>query len=96
MKRIAVLLSGMPRNLDKVYQTHLDLFKFEGYKFDFFVHAWQDCWYKQILADNVDVIRDFSNKTKNEYDYLYNYIKEIYNPKALILEDQTENKTIKI
>ena len=69
MKRIAVLLSGMPRNLDKVYQSHLDIFKHDGYEFDFFIHAWKDCWYKQILADNVHGITDFTNKTENEYDY---------------------------
>ena len=95
MKRIAVLLSGMPRNLDKVYQSHLDIFKHDGYEFDFFIHAWKDCWYKQILADNVDGVKDFANKTENEYDYLYNYIKEIYDPKELIVEDQTKNEIIR-
>ena len=95
MKRIAVLLSGMPRNLDKVYQSHLNIFKHDGYEFDFFIHAWKDCWYKQILADNIHGITDFTNKTENEYDYLYNQIKKTYDPRGLIVEDQTKNKIIK-
>ena len=86
MKKIAVLLSGMPRNLDKVYKSHLNFFKKDGYEFDFFIHSWTDCWYKKQLKDN--------DETENDKDELISELSQIYKPKDIVVEDQQKNQTI--
>ena len=84
--RIAVLISGQPRHIDYCSSSIKEYFSLEGFKFDYFIHSWANCYSRRE-----DVVRtqDFDKK------YIEKKIIDVYQPKNIIVEDEKENKRLK-
>lgn len=88
-KKIAVLLPGMPRNLDKVYQNQLNFFSHPDYDIDFFIHSWNSISYSVHLKETLGSDTDYVDSTK-----LSNKLKLYYNTDHVVVEDQRNHKII--
>ena len=88
--RIAVVFAGQPRTFRHCYKSHLEFFKFDGYDFDFFIHAWSDQWYRLKTSSEYTV----SNAYLEDEEQLKKELIEIYQPKGIIVERQKECKRL--
>lgn len=85
-KRIAVIFAGQPRTFRHCYKSHLEFFKFDGYEFDYFIHAWSDQWWSPKTHSEHTV----TNALIENPDGLKDELIKIYNPKAICIEKQID------
>lgn len=57
MIKIAVSLSGMPRNIEQCYQNTLEFFDIDDAQVDFFIHCWSNSWYPSRVRSKVERLR---------------------------------------
>jgi len=77
MSRLAICLSGQPRNFEISYQSLLD-FYFPNYECDVFIHTWKDTNYSS----------QFCNKVIENTDDLHGRYIKLFKPKKIMIEDQ--------
>ena len=86
--KIAVCISGMPRNFEECYKNTLEFFDCEDCDVDFFIHSWTANWYPS---------RAKSSKRSPEKciafapEQLRESLISYYNPKKIVVEDQLSN-----
>ena len=86
--KIAVCISGMPRNFEQCYKNTIEFFDVDGCEVDFFIHSWTSNWYPARAKS--------ANKSpENSINFCPEQLKEslicCYSPKAIVLEDQLSN-----
>jgi hypothetical protein len=91
MIKIAVSLSGMPRNIEQCYQNTLEFFDIDDAQVDFFIHCWSNSWYPSRVRS-----KSRTPETGESYDQdeLEKTISNIYNPKTIKVENQLTNKDL--
>ena len=86
--RIAVCISGMPRNFEECYRNTLDFFNVDGCEVDFFIHSWTSSWYPPRAKSANKSPEKSINFCPEE---LKKSLISCYSPKAIVLEDQLSN-----
>ena len=90
--KIAVSLSGMPRNFDKCCKNTFKFFDADNVEVDFFIHAWNNDWYEPRAKSPK---RSMQTSETLDTEDLKESLTKTYSPKSLIVEDQRENEDIK-
>ena len=86
--RIAVSLSGMPRNFEQCYQNTLEFFNIDNAQVDFFIHCWSNHWYPKRTESKHNNSK--TGKLLKEETLKKSLIK-IYKPKHITVENQLLN-----
>ena len=86
--RIAVSLSGMPRNFEQCYQNTLEFFNIDNAQVDFFIHCWSNHWYPKRAESKHNNSK--TGKLLKEETLKKSLIK-IYKPKHITVENQLLN-----
>ena len=86
--RIAVSLSGMPRNFEQCYQNTLEFFDIDNAQVDFFIHCWSNHWYPKRAESKHNNSK--TGKLLKEETLKKSLIK-IYKPKHITVENQLLN-----
>ncbi len=89
--RIAVSISGMPRNFDKCCENTLEFFDAENVDVDFFIHTWINDWYEPRAKSHKKSMETSETLDQEE---LRESLVSTYNPKSIVIEDQRDNKDI--
>jgi len=89
--KIAVSLSGMPRNFEQCYENTLEFFNVDNTQVDFFIHAWSNEWYPSRVKSKS---KNSRTGKKLELDKLANSLHEVYKPKKICVEDQLSCKDL--
>jgi hypothetical protein len=56
--KIAVSLSGMPRNFEQCYENTLEFFNIDNAQVDFFIHAWSNEWYPSRVKSKTPLLNN--------------------------------------
>ena len=91
MIKIAVSLSGMPRNFEQCYENTFEFFDIDDAQVDFFIHCWSNSWYPKRARSKQ---KDPTTGIKLDESELYNSLQQVYKPKKIITEDQLSNKDL--
>ena len=86
--RIAVSLSGMPRNFEQCYQNTLEFFNIDNAQVDFFIHCWSNHWYPKRVKSPYE---DPETGKILEQSTLKECLTKVYEPKCIEVENQIEN-----
>ena len=94
--RIAVSLSGMPRNFDKCCKNTLKFFDVDNAEIDFFIHAWNNDCVTSVAYDTKNSRESLETSKTLNSEVLKKSLIRAYNPKSIVVEDQRESEDIEI